>query len=65
MSLADAIDVLRWLEGRPIEAVAERILRAEESAFLWHCVEVQLTPEERERFKTIAANLKANGYRTT
>lgn len=62
--LAEALDVLRWLESKPsTEAIAERLLRAEEQAFLWHCVEIQLSAEERERFRAIAANLKANGYK--
>lgn len=53
-----------WLATNPPAVeIVDRLERAEHEAFLWHCVEISLTPELRARFEQTAASLLAAGYR--
>ncbi len=63
-----ALEIARWLDADPkppVVEVADRLERAEHDAFLWHCVQLQLTPAERERFEQMAQQLRAAGYKAT
>lgn len=59
----DALALSDWLVAAPSAEVIDRIQAAERDAFLWHCVELHLSPDEVERFKQIAAKLRAAGYK--
>ena len=61
-TLTAAIETLLWLDTATKDQVAERLMRAEDEAFLWHCVELQLSPDEKARFVQIAKTLRGNGY---
>lgn len=54
--------VALWVRDSTAEAIVERISDAEEQAFLWHIVSIQMDASQREAIKNIGAALRAGGY---
>lgn len=58
-------EALQWLSKATPDEIAQRLLRAEREAFLWHVIETvgQMSEATRAEVRKVAEALVAGGYR--